>query len=109
MARAKKPPLMSGLCCLVGASAWTPVLRAGLGASGTEVGHSSQDEGLWRDALEPLSSIGPAEEYVLAEADWVSGDQRTERNLNKNHSQRGKVRQCALYIRCFCVCAYTGK
>lgn len=97
----------------MGASAWTPILRAGLGASGAEVGYSSQDEGLlpcqWSNALKPLSSLGPAEDYVLAEADCVSDNQGTGTNLKKNHSEKGKVLQSPLYVRHSCVCAYTGK
>lgn len=62
----------------MGASAWTPILRAGLGDSGTEVGHSSQDEGLpVKQCINTSLSIGPTEDYVLAEADWVSGNQGT--------------------------------
>lgn len=111
MSGAKQSPLVSGLCCLEGVSAWTSALRAGLGASGTEVGHSSQDEGLtpcqWSNALKPLSSTGAAEDYLVSEADWISGNQGSGTNLNKKTFGKGEGETISFVYKAFLyLCLY---
>lgn len=75
------------------------------------MGHSSQDEGLtpcqWSNALKPLSSTGAAQDYVVSEADWISGNQGSGTNLNKKTFGKGEGETISIVYKAFLyLCLY---